>query len=53
MYVDPAVLEENRRRLLPLHEGTGEALESLETRFAELLAEGDAVTEDAVGEVKW
>jgi hypothetical protein len=53
MYRDPAVFEENRRHLLPLREGTGEALESLEPRFAELLARGDAASAGAVAEVKW
>jgi hypothetical protein len=50
---DPDVLEENRRFTPPLYEGTGEALESLEPHFAELVAEGNAAAEDAVAEVRW
>jgi hypothetical protein len=52
-FTDPAVYEANRRFVAPLREGTGEALESLETRFAELLAENDSTANDAVAEVRW
>jgi hypothetical protein len=51
-FVDPGVYD-NQPRGLPLHEGTGEALESLEPRFADLVAEGDPTAIDAVGEVRW
>ncbi len=51
-FVDPAFYE-NQPRGLPLHEGTGEALDSLKPRFAELVAEGDPTALDAVGEVRW
>lgn len=50
-FADPD--EYDRPVARPLAEGTGEALESLEPRFAELLAEGDATARDAVGEVRW
>ena len=49
-FADPDVYERPGR---PLAEGTGEALESLEPRFAELLAEADETVRDAVREVRW
>ncbi|MEJ7567756.1 MAG: hypothetical protein WKF41_05770 [Gaiellaceae bacterium] len=51
-FVDSAEYD-NEPSALPLHEGTGEALESLDKRFADLVAEGDATAIDAIGEVRW
>jgi hypothetical protein len=52
-FVDPSVLDENRRFMPPIKEGTGEALESLDHRFAERLAAQESSAVDAVAEVRW
>jgi hypothetical protein len=50
---DPERLEAVRSARHPLHEGTGEALEELEPRVAELLAHRDPAAQEALGEVRW
>jgi hypothetical protein len=51
-FTDPDLMPDVRR-LRPLYEGTGEALEDLPTRFAELVAEGNESARDTLTEVRW
>jgi hypothetical protein len=50
---DADTLEAARTVRHPLLEGTGEALEELEPRVAELLAERDPAAQEALAEVRW
>jgi hypothetical protein len=52
-FQDPRVHEEIRRFQHPLTERTGDALEELDPRLADLIAEGDRTAATAVEEARW